>query len=91
MTAAPGGPREAPASRPPRVLPLDDDALVPGSAAAMPEDLGHAAIKARSGAEALLRLDQGAEPDLVLTDLDMPVMTGGGLAAGLGRRAPAMP
>jgi signal transduction histidine kinase len=89
--AAPDRPRAEPAGRPLQVLVVDDDPLVLASTAAMLEDLGHAAIEARSGAEALLRLDQGAAPDLVLTDFGMPVMTGGELAAELARRRPGLP
>ncbi len=90
--AAPPEPAHAePGPRALRVLVVDDDPLVLASTAAMLEDLGHVPIEARSGAEALLRLDQEARLDLVLTDFGMPVMTGGELAAELKRRRPGLP
>jgi signal transduction histidine kinase/CheY-like chemotaxis protein len=79
------------AVRPLSVLVVDDDPLVLASTAAMLEDLGHAPIEARSGAEALLWLDQGGRPDLVLTDFGMPVMTGGELALEIAQRRPGLP
>jgi CheY-like chemotaxis protein len=88
-----------PAPEPPRspmahgrtVLLVDDDALVRGSIAAMLEDLGHTAIEASSGDDALDVLDQTGAVDLVITDYAMPGMTGVQLAEELRRRRPDLP
>jgi PAS domain S-box-containing protein len=57
------------------VLAVDDDALVLMNTVAMLEDLGHTALEARSGKEALQMLGQ-RQVDLVITDQSMPNMTG---------------
>ncbi len=48
------------------VLIVDDDQLVLTGTSAMIEDLGHTAIEAHSGAEALAKLDSGAGIDVVI-------------------------
>lgn len=74
-----------------RVLLVDDDAMVGAGTAAMLEDLGHSVVEAESGPRALDLL--GADPniDIVITDYAMPGMTGGELAAELGRIRPDLP
>jgi CheY-like chemotaxis protein/two-component sensor histidine kinase len=62
------------------VLAVDDDFLVLTNTIAMLEDLGHTAIEADSGAEALRILRQNETIDLVITDQAMPHMTGAQLA-----------
>jgi CheY-like chemotaxis protein/two-component sensor histidine kinase len=62
------------------VLAVDDDFLVLTNTIAMLEDLGHTAIEADSGAEALRILRQDDMIDLVITDQAMPQMTGAQLA-----------
>ena len=62
------------------VLAVDDDFLVLTNTIAMLEDLGHTAIEADSGAEALRILRQNDTIDLVITDQAMPQMTGAQLA-----------
>ncbi|MCQ0986349.1 hybrid sensor histidine kinase/response regulator [Jiella marina] len=61
-----------------RILVVDDDALVLMNTVAMVEELGHEALMASSGAEALSTLRAGDEQDidLVVTDHAMPKMTG---------------
>ena len=59
-----------------RVLAVDDDRLVLFNTVAMLEDLGHVAVEAGSGAEAL-ELLRGQDFDLVITDQSMPKMTRG--------------
>jgi CheY-like chemotaxis protein len=54
---------------------VDDDALVLMNTVAMLEDLGHTALEARSGKEALEMLGRN-QVDLVITDQAMPNMTG---------------
>src|SRR5579872_487324 len=64
------------ATDPCTVLIVDDDALMMTGTAAMILDLGHTAVEAHSGAEALNLLSSGLKVDVVLTDHAMPQMTG---------------
>ena len=73
------------------VLVVDDDPLVLTSTAAMLEDLGYAPIEAVGGQDALERLHEGAQIDLVITDYAMPGMTGLQLAQELHRSRPRLP
>ena len=73
------------------VLIVDDDQLVLTGTSAMIEDLGHTAIEAHSGAEALAKLDSGAGIDVVITDHAMPSMTGLQLARHMDERHPSVP
>jgi PAS domain S-box-containing protein len=70
-----------------RILVVDDDPLVLMNTVAMTEELGHRAVDATSGVEALTVLEN--EPvDLIITDYAMPRMTGGELAASIRKRWP---
>ncbi|HEY6620102.1 MAG TPA: response regulator [Steroidobacteraceae bacterium] len=73
------------------VLIVDDDTLVMTGTAAMILDLGHTAIEAHSGAEALELLGSGVKVDVVLTDHAMPAMTGLQLAESIHTRFPGLP
>jgi PAS domain S-box-containing protein len=73
------------------VLVVDDDPLVLANTAAMLEDLGHTALQAASGAEALEILRQAQAVDLVLTDQVMPKMTGAQLIAAIRAERPQLP
>jgi signal transduction histidine kinase len=84
-------PSTFPATRPCRVLVVDDDALVMTGAAALIEDLGHTTVEASSGVEALALLASGVEVDVVITDHAMPAMTGLQLAARIGDQYPGLP
>jgi signal transduction histidine kinase len=88
-----GADRAAPpmALRACKVLIVDDDLLVLTGTAALVEDLGHTAIEAQSGAEALVKLDSGAEVDVVITDHAMPGMTGLQLAQSIQQKRPGLP
>ena len=77
--------------RPCKVLIVDDDLLVLTGTAALIEDLGHSAIEAQSGAEALVKLASGLEIDLVITDHAMPNMTGLQLAQAILEKHPNLP
>ncbi|HEX4952048.1 MAG TPA: response regulator transcription factor [Thermoanaerobaculia bacterium] len=70
----------------PRILLVDDD---PAIRAALERELsqaGYEVVTAADGAEGLARFEQ-AEPDLVVTDLAMPVKDGLALIAEVRRRA----
>jgi NO-binding membrane sensor protein with MHYT domain/CheY-like chemotaxis protein/nitrogen-specific signal transduction histidine kinase len=73
------------------VLVVDDDNLVLAGTAAMLEDLGHTALEAASGEEALDLLRKGERIDLVVTDQVMPGMTGTELAAEIKAKWPQIP
>jgi CheY-like chemotaxis protein len=73
------------------VLVVDDDGLVLRGTAAMVEDMGHSAVEAGSGPEALAILRSGQSIDVVVTDHAMPGMTGAQLAATLRLKFPALP
>ena len=84
------------ASEPPPMTPLDvllvdDEAPVAQGTKGLLESLGHRVTTADSGAAALALLDQGAAPDLVITDYAMPQMTGTQLAQALRQRRPQLP
>jgi len=80
-----------PATAPCTVLIVDDDSLVMTGTAAMILDLGHTAIEAHSGAQALELLGSGLKLDVVLTDHAMPAMTGLQLAECIHTRFPGLP
>jgi signal transduction histidine kinase len=80
-----------PVTEPCTVLIVDDDALVMTGTAAMVLDLGHTAVEAHSGAEALDLLGSGLKVDVVLTDHAMPAMTGLQLAEFIHQKFPGLP
>ncbi|MEP6830014.1 MAG: PAS domain S-box protein [Rhizomicrobium sp.] len=73
-----------------KILAVDDDGLVLFNTIAMLEDLGHTALEARSGQEALDILEKNPV-DLVITDQAMPQMSGMQLIAAIRERWPKMP
>jgi signal transduction histidine kinase len=73
------------------ILLVDDDALIAASTVALLEDLGHHVVEAHSGKEALAILQEGLNPDLVITDHAMPGMTGTDLAVKLRVHDPKLP
>ncbi len=73
------------------VLLVDDDALIASSTAALLEDLGHRVAEAHSGREALVLMQDGLAPDIVVTDYAMPGMTGMDLAIALREQHPGLP
>jgi len=58
------------------ILAVDDDHLVLMNTVAMLEEIGHRALSASSGREALELLQQNPDVELMLTDVVMPQMTG---------------
>jgi signal transduction histidine kinase len=63
-----------------RILVVDDDQLILANTIDMLQDLGHVAVPAVSGAEALEQLER-MQFDLMITDHAMPRMTGSELAS----------
>jgi signal transduction histidine kinase len=81
----------APHIGPCTVLIVDDDLLVMTGISALIEDLGHTAIEAHSGADALAKLSAGIEVDVVITDHAMPGMTGLQLAQKIQEKYSGLP
>jgi CheY-like chemotaxis protein len=73
------------------VLAVDDDPLVLTNTVAMLEDLGHTALAASSGKEALEILRRDGSIDLVITDQLMPQMSGSQLADAILTEWPKLP
>lgn len=63
------------------ILVVDDDALINMNTVDMLSELGHTALDAYSGEEALKILKDGRRIDMLITDYAMPGMTGVELAA----------
>lgn len=59
-----------------RILLVDDDDLVQTAVSAQLRRLGHATAVAQNGQEALDRVEAGLQVDLILLDIDMPVLDG---------------
>src|SRR5687767_14488923 len=74
----------------PRILVVDDNAVVRDMMVDLALSLGYCADAACSGAEALAQFDQG-QFDLVLTDLQMPGMTGWDVVEAVRQRDPQIP
>lgn len=73
------------------MLAVDDDDLVLNNTVSMLEDLGHTAVEAASGKEALLILRREHSVDLIITDQIMPEMTGLQLADAIKAEWPELP
>jgi PAS domain S-box-containing protein len=73
------------------ILVVDDDALINMSTVDMVQDLGHTALEAYSGKEALQILDSGRHIDALITDYAMPGMTGVELATRARELHPGLP
>jgi CheY-like chemotaxis protein len=73
------------------ILAVDDDALVLMNTTAMLEELGHRAIEASSGPQALALVRGDPSIDVVVTDYAMPGLTGGDLVRSIHAERPALP
>ncbi len=80
-----------PLTRPGRMLVVDDDADLRIATCAMLEELGHQAVDATGGAEALDLLSRDRCFDLLLIDFAMPLMNGSQLAAEVTKLWPGAP
>jgi two-component system cell cycle sensor histidine kinase/response regulator CckA len=74
-----------------RILLVDDDNLVQTAVCAQLRKLGHAITIANHGQQALDKLQEGLEFDLVLLDIDMPVLSGGETLPRLRALRPSLP
>lgn len=74
-----------------KVLLVDDEMLVRLGTADMLDDLGYEVAEASSAEEALRLLEEGLEPDLLVTDHLMPGMNGADLAREVRRQRPTLP
>jgi PAS domain S-box-containing protein len=74
-----------------RILLVDDDNLVQTAISAQLRRLGHSVLLASHGQEALDKLQEGANVDLVLLDIDMPVLSGSETLPRLRALRPALP
>jgi CheY-like chemotaxis protein len=75
---------------PPRVLVVDDEALVRMMAVDYLEDAGFEVIEARDGAQALQMLTQNPGVRVLFTDINMPGINGLELARQVHSRFPQM-
>jgi CheY-like chemotaxis protein/two-component sensor histidine kinase len=73
------------------VLLVDDEDLVRASTADMLSDLGYRVVEAQSADDALRKLDQEIQVDLLITDHLMPGMTGADLARAVARKWSGLP
>ncbi len=88
--SGPAGGRPSRAASRARVLLVDDDHPVRATTGAVLNQLGYAVQEAGSGGEALETMER-ARPDLLLTDVVMPGMTGPELARRARARFPHLP
>jgi PAS domain S-box-containing protein len=73
------------------VLLVDDEQLVRASTAEMLADLGYRVVEAENAEEALRKLDEEIQVEMLVTDHLMPGMTGTQLIAAAQRRHPRLP
>jgi len=81
----------APASGGLKVLLVDDDELIQFAIQAQLEVLGHQGTVAASGEEALVALEAGLNPDVVILDMNMPGLGGVGTLPKLRALRPTLP
>ena len=93
--AAPGAagaePRASGAQRSLNILLVDDDELIQGSIQALLDVLGHATVAVNSGEAALVKLEAGYQPDIILLDMNMPGLGGAGTLPRLRLLRPDLP
>jgi len=70
---------------------VDDDDLVLAATEMLLEVLGHRVTTVTSGEAALAQLQEGARPDVVILDMNMPGLGGGGTLPRLRALCPDLP
>jgi two-component system, cell cycle sensor histidine kinase and response regulator CckA len=73
------------------VLVVEDEPMVRALSVRTLSLLGYRCVEARDASEALAAIDAGLEPDLVITDVVMPEMSGAEFGERLALRRPALP
>jgi PAS domain S-box-containing protein len=74
-----------------QVLLIDDDELIQSSMRELLETLGHRVTATLNGEEALVQLESGFRPDVVLLDMNMPGLGGSGTLPRLRVLCPTLP
>lgn len=74
-----------------RILLVDDDDLVQTAVSAQLRRLGHSIVMAENGREAVDKVEAGLQVDLVMLDIDMPVLDGSKALPMLRRLQPDLP
>ncbi|HJW71941.1 MAG TPA: PAS domain S-box protein [Geothrix sp.] len=74
-----------------RVLLVDDDELIQSSTQMILEALGHRATISSCGENALEKISQGLQPDVVILDMNMPGLGGAGTLPRLRTLLPEVP
>lgn len=59
-----------------KILVIDDDAMAAEMSGAVLEDLGHEVILAEDGVDAVAKLNADAGIELVISDMNMPLISG---------------
>lgn len=59
-----------------KILLVDDDAMAAEMTAAILEDAGHALVVAQDAADAVRLFDANADVDMVISDMNMPLLSG---------------
>ena len=80
-----------PQGQPLRVLLVDDDELAQVAIQTVLEVLGHPTLTAASGEEALLQIEAGFQPEVVILDMNMPGLGARGTLPQLRRLLPVVP
>ena len=73
-----------------KVLIVEDEVLIRMTTVDMLEELGHRFVEAANGPEALDRLAEDSEIDILLTDLGLPGMSGQDLIVEAVKRRPQL-
>jgi len=73
------------------VLLVDDDELIQSAVQGILEALGHTAITASGGEQALAMIEAGLQPEVVILDMNMPGLDGAATLPRLRELRPALP
>lgn len=84
-------PDESPRSTPPRVLVLDDDAVITSALARGLRRHGYLVDEHNSGTTAVMRLSERPLPDVIVTDWNMPGVDGELFLRFVAERCPKLP